>query len=107
MKFGLFYEHQLPQPWEEGSELHLYQQVRRCAQGRTMSNIAVGKGHDTSMGGCIRPGCPRGSVYVRGGSTAVRRVTQTTAPIFPTQSGLAHATTTLLSPQPVTAVAKD
>ena len=25
MKFGLFYEHQLPQPWEEGSELRLYQ----------------------------------------------------------------------------------
>jgi len=27
VKFGLFYEHQLPQPWEEGSELHLYQQA--------------------------------------------------------------------------------
>ncbi|HET8637696.1 MAG TPA: LLM class flavin-dependent oxidoreductase [Acidobacteriaceae bacterium] len=27
MKFGLFYEHQLPQPWEEGSELRLYQEA--------------------------------------------------------------------------------
>src|SRR5215831_18620292 len=27
MKFGLFYEHQLPQPWGEGSELRLYQQA--------------------------------------------------------------------------------
>ena len=24
MKFGLFYEHQLPRPWDEGSELRLY-----------------------------------------------------------------------------------
>src|SRR6201984_1580866 len=27
MKFGLFYEHQLPQPWDEESELRLYQQA--------------------------------------------------------------------------------
>ena len=27
MKFGLFYEHQLPQPWGEESELRLYQQA--------------------------------------------------------------------------------
>src|ERR1700751_3482804 len=27
MKFGLFYEHQLPQPWSEDSELRLYQQA--------------------------------------------------------------------------------
>src|SRR6267142_7098850 len=27
MKFGLFYEHQLPQPWEEESELRLYHQA--------------------------------------------------------------------------------
>src|SRR5437763_2075180 len=27
MKFGLFYEHQLPQPWAEDSELRLYQQA--------------------------------------------------------------------------------
>jgi alkanesulfonate monooxygenase SsuD/methylene tetrahydromethanopterin reductase-like flavin-dependent oxidoreductase (luciferase family) len=25
MKFGMFYEHQLPRPWEEGSELRLFQ----------------------------------------------------------------------------------
>ena len=25
MKFGIFYEHQLPRPWEEGSELQLIQ----------------------------------------------------------------------------------
>ena len=25
MKFGIFYEHQLPRPWEEGSELKLIQ----------------------------------------------------------------------------------
>lgn len=25
MKFGIFYEHQLPRPWEEGSELKLFQ----------------------------------------------------------------------------------
>ena len=24
MKLGVFYEHQLPQPWEEGSELKLF-----------------------------------------------------------------------------------
>ena len=27
MKFGLFYEHQLPQPWEEDSEQLLYHQA--------------------------------------------------------------------------------
>src|SRR5256712_13989114 len=27
MKFGIFYEHQLPQPWSEDSELRLYQQA--------------------------------------------------------------------------------
>src|ERR1700739_2127767 len=27
MKFGIFYEHQLPQPWEDGSEQRLYQQA--------------------------------------------------------------------------------
>ena len=27
MKFGIFYEHQLPQPWGEDSELRLYQQA--------------------------------------------------------------------------------
>src|SRR5258708_26205551 len=27
MKFGIFYEHQLPQPWGEDSELLLYQQA--------------------------------------------------------------------------------
>src|SRR2546425_10834965 len=25
MKFGIFYEHQLPRPWDEGSELQLIQ----------------------------------------------------------------------------------
>src|SRR3989441_12897698 len=25
MKFGIFYEHQLPRPWQEGSELKLFQ----------------------------------------------------------------------------------
>src|SRR4051794_32540655 len=25
MKFGIFYEHQLPRPWEEGAELKLFQ----------------------------------------------------------------------------------
>ena len=25
MKFGIFYEHQLPRPWETDSELHLFQ----------------------------------------------------------------------------------
>jgi alkanesulfonate monooxygenase SsuD/methylene tetrahydromethanopterin reductase-like flavin-dependent oxidoreductase (luciferase family) len=25
MKFGIFYEHQLPRPWEADSELHLFQ----------------------------------------------------------------------------------
>ena len=27
MKFGIFYEHQLPRPWEEGSELQLFQEA--------------------------------------------------------------------------------
>jgi alkanesulfonate monooxygenase SsuD/methylene tetrahydromethanopterin reductase-like flavin-dependent oxidoreductase (luciferase family) len=27
MKFGIFYEHQLPRPWEEGSELRLFQEA--------------------------------------------------------------------------------
>ena len=38
MKFGLFYEHQLPQPWTEDSELRRYQQaldqIRQNAPGR-------------------------------------------------------------------------
>jgi|TARA_B110000196_G_C21033473_1_gene608761 hypothetical protein len=25
MKFGIFYEHQLPRPWNEGAELKLFQ----------------------------------------------------------------------------------
>jgi hypothetical protein len=25
MKFGIFYEHQLPRPWHEGSELEVFQ----------------------------------------------------------------------------------
>ena len=25
MKFGVFYEHQLPRPWEDGDELKLFQ----------------------------------------------------------------------------------
>jgi len=25
MKFGIFYEHQLPRPWDTGSELQLFQ----------------------------------------------------------------------------------
>ncbi len=27
MKFGIFYEHQLPRPWREDSELKLYQEA--------------------------------------------------------------------------------
>src|SRR5437899_9848246 len=27
MKFGIFYEHQLPRPWEPGSELQLFQEA--------------------------------------------------------------------------------
>ncbi len=27
MKFGIFHEHQLPQPWEEDSERRLYQEA--------------------------------------------------------------------------------
>ena len=27
MKFGIFYEHQLPRPWDEGAELRLYQEA--------------------------------------------------------------------------------
>ena len=27
MKFGIFYEHQLPRPWEEGSEQRLFQEA--------------------------------------------------------------------------------
>src|SRR5881409_2453463 len=27
MKFGIFYEHQLPRPWEEGAELKLFQEA--------------------------------------------------------------------------------
>ena len=27
MKFGIFYEHQLPRPWQEGSELRLFQEA--------------------------------------------------------------------------------
>ena len=25
MKFGIFYEHQLPRPWDDGQELKLFQ----------------------------------------------------------------------------------
>jgi alkanesulfonate monooxygenase SsuD/methylene tetrahydromethanopterin reductase-like flavin-dependent oxidoreductase (luciferase family) len=27
MRFGIFYEHQLPRPWVEGSELRLFQEA--------------------------------------------------------------------------------
>ena len=27
MKFGLFYEHQIPRPWEDGDELRLFQEA--------------------------------------------------------------------------------
>src|SRR6266480_7487314 len=27
MKFGIFYEHQLPRPWAEGAELNLFQEA--------------------------------------------------------------------------------
>ena len=27
MKFGLFYEHQIPRPWEDGDELQLFQEA--------------------------------------------------------------------------------
>src|SRR5512139_906089 len=27
MKFGIFYEHQLPRPWDQGQELRLYQEA--------------------------------------------------------------------------------
>ena len=27
MKFGIFYEHQLPRPWDDGAELRLYQEA--------------------------------------------------------------------------------
>src|SRR5215467_6813081 len=27
MKFGVFYEHQLPRPWDEGAELRLFQEA--------------------------------------------------------------------------------
>ena len=27
MKFGIFYEHQLPKPWREGDELRLFQEA--------------------------------------------------------------------------------
>ncbi len=41
MKFGIFYEHQLPQPWDEGAELRLYQdaldQVRAVAKERELA----------------------------------------------------------------------
>ena len=27
MRFGIFYEHQFPRPWDEGGELALFQQA--------------------------------------------------------------------------------
>jgi alkanesulfonate monooxygenase SsuD/methylene tetrahydromethanopterin reductase-like flavin-dependent oxidoreductase (luciferase family) len=27
VRFGIFYEHQLPRPWEEGDELRLFQEA--------------------------------------------------------------------------------
>ena len=27
MKFGIFYEHQIPRPWEEDDELRLFQEA--------------------------------------------------------------------------------
>src|SRR5207247_10780297 len=27
MRFGIFYEHQLPRPWEDGAELRLFQEA--------------------------------------------------------------------------------
>ena len=33
MKFGIFYEHQLPRPWDEGSELKLIQDALEQVEG--------------------------------------------------------------------------
>ena len=34
MKFGMFYEHQLPRPWSAGRELRLYQEALDQVTGR-------------------------------------------------------------------------
>ena len=33
MKFGIFYEHQLPRPWTDGAELKLFQDALSQATG--------------------------------------------------------------------------
>ena len=52
MKFGIFYEHQLPRPWEEGSELQLIQDALEQVE------LADRMGFDVVLGG--RAPLPRG-----------------------------------------------
>ncbi len=35
MRFGIFYEHQLPRPWDADAEHRLFQRFRELMQGRT------------------------------------------------------------------------
>jgi hypothetical protein len=52
MRFGIFYEHQLPRPWPEGGELKLFQdalsQVERGQPRSTWGPTAASSGERAS-----------------------------------------------------------
>ena len=69
MKFGIFYEHQLPRPWGEHSELELFQEAppewnrpglgQRVGPvlGEKTSGLGAGEAADGGgLGGFHRPG---------------------------------------------------
>ena len=58
MKFGIFYEHQLPRPWDDGAELRLYQEALDQVE------LADRLGHRLRLGG--RAPLPRGVLALAG-----------------------------------------
>ena len=48
MKFGIFYEHQLPRPWNEDSEYELLQDALEQSSSPTASGIAVRAGRSST-----------------------------------------------------------
>jgi hypothetical protein len=50
MKFGIFYELQLPRPWQAGDELKLYQDALTQLELRFRSSQAIAVTSDANFG---------------------------------------------------------
>ncbi len=63
MKFGIFYEHQLPRPWHERSEYELLQQLarRRSSSPTASATTTPGRSSTTSSRSTRTPRRPRSS----------------------------------------------